>query len=128
MVFDSFTSNWQGALFKKFSMSSIQMMCGVNFFSTLFTITSLTIQGGLSDSFDFATKVDYFLRHLNFFKLKLLYILAPKFPFRLHYTLSQFCTWSTIHLLYNRIIWSRYFYNYYDNTTGTSCLALMFNL
>lgn len=59
MIFDSFTSNWQGALFKKFSMSSIQMMCGVNLFSTLFTITSLTMQGGLSDSFDFASKVDF---------------------------------------------------------------------
>lgn len=34
MVFDSFTSNWQGALFKEHKMSSFQMMFGVNTFST----------------------------------------------------------------------------------------------
>lgn len=33
LVFDSFTSNWQSDLFKTYSMSSIQMMCGVNLFS-----------------------------------------------------------------------------------------------
>uniref|UniRef100_U5ETI1 Adenosine 3'-phospho 5'-phosphosulfate transporter 1 n=1 Tax=Corethrella appendiculata TaxID=1370023 RepID=U5ETI1_9DIPT len=54
MVFDSFTSNWQSELFKKYSMSSIQMMCGVNLFSSLFTATSLTIQGGFYASIQFA--------------------------------------------------------------------------
>ena len=46
MIFDSFTTNWQGDLFKTYSMSSIQMMCGVNLFSSFFTAASLSIQGG----------------------------------------------------------------------------------
>ncbi|KFB52838.1 AGAP002571-PA-like protein [Anopheles sinensis] len=54
MVFDSFTSNWQGELFKSYSMSSIQMMCGVNLFSTLFTGASLAMQGGFYSSLVFA--------------------------------------------------------------------------
>lgn len=58
MTFDSFTSNWQGDLFKTYKMSSIQMMCGVNLFSTLFTASSLFIQGGFMESLDFASEVD----------------------------------------------------------------------
>ncbi|XP_049532608.1 adenosine 3'-phospho 5'-phosphosulfate transporter 1 [Anopheles darlingi] len=54
MIFDSFTSNWQGELFKTYSMSSIQMMCGVNLFSTLFTGASLAMQGGFYSSLVFA--------------------------------------------------------------------------
>lgn len=54
MIFDSFTSNWQGELFKSYSMSSIQMMCGVNLFSTLFTGASLAMQGGFYSSLVFA--------------------------------------------------------------------------
>uniref|UniRef100_A0A182PZS3 Adenosine 3'-phospho 5'-phosphosulfate transporter 1 n=1 Tax=Anopheles farauti TaxID=69004 RepID=A0A182PZS3_9DIPT len=54
MIFDSFTSNWQDELFKSYSMSSIQMMCGVNLFSTLFTGASLAMQGGFYSSLVFA--------------------------------------------------------------------------
>lgn len=57
MTFDSFTSNWQSDLFKTYGMTSIQMMCGVNLFSTLFTATSLTIQGGFMESIVFASTV-----------------------------------------------------------------------
>lgn len=56
MIFDSFTSNWQGELFKTYSMSSIQMMCGVNLFSTLFTAASLSMQGGFYSSLQFAAE------------------------------------------------------------------------
>ncbi|XP_053693287.1 adenosine 3'-phospho 5'-phosphosulfate transporter 1 [Sabethes cyaneus] len=56
MIFDSFTSNWQGELFKTYSMSSIQMMCGVNLFSTLFTAASLSMQGGFYSSLHFAAE------------------------------------------------------------------------
>lgn len=62
LVFDSFTSNWQSDLFKTYGMSSIQMMCGVNLFSALFTAMSLAIQGGFMESFIFATTVSDFLR------------------------------------------------------------------
>lgn len=62
MTFDSFTSNWQSDLFKTYGMTSIQMMCGVNLFSTLFTATSLSIQGGFMESIVFAStvSVDFF--------------------------------------------------------------------
>lgn len=57
MTFDSFTSNWQSDLFKTYGMTSIQMMCGVNLFSTLFTAASLGLQGGFMDSVLFASEV-----------------------------------------------------------------------
>lgn len=57
MVFDSFTANWQGSLFKSYGMSSLQMMCGVNLFSSIFTGASLSMQGGFMDSLAFATEV-----------------------------------------------------------------------
>ena len=34
-------------------MTSLQMMCGVNLFSTIFTETSLNVQRGLMDSLQF---------------------------------------------------------------------------
>jgi adenosine 3'-phospho 5'-phosphosulfate transporter B2 len=50
MLFDSFTSNWQGELFVQYRMSSIQMMAGVNLFSCLLTTVSLVEQGGFISS------------------------------------------------------------------------------
>ena len=47
VLFDSFTSNWQGELFSQYKMTSFQMMCGVNFFSIIFCGVSLIEQGGL---------------------------------------------------------------------------------
>lgn len=41
------------------SSLSIQMMCGVNLFSALFTAFSLAIQGGFMESFIFATTVSF---------------------------------------------------------------------
>ncbi|XP_054290623.1 adenosine 3'-phospho 5'-phosphosulfate transporter 1-like [Macrosteles quadrilineatus] len=60
MVFDSFTSNWQSALFKQYSMSSVQMMCGVNLFSCIFTATSLAQQSGFVHSLQFMSKFPMF--------------------------------------------------------------------
>lgn len=57
MTFDSFTSNWQSDLFKTYGMTSIQMMCGVNLFSTMFTAVSISLQGGFMDSLVFASEV-----------------------------------------------------------------------
>ncbi|XP_043653705.1 adenosine 3'-phospho 5'-phosphosulfate transporter 1 [Drosophila teissieri] len=56
MVFDSFTANWQGSLFKSYAMTPLQMMCGVNLFSSIFTGASLSMQGGFMDSLAFATE------------------------------------------------------------------------
>ena len=57
MLFDSFTANWQGALFKSYGMTPMQMMCGVNLFSSVFTAASLSVQGGFIDSLAFASEV-----------------------------------------------------------------------
>ncbi|XP_075227880.1 adenosine 3'-phospho 5'-phosphosulfate transporter 1 isoform X2 [Lycorma delicatula] len=61
ILFDSFTSNWQGALFNQYKMSSVQMMCGVNLFSCLFTVVSLAQQGGFSQSINFMTRFPKFI-------------------------------------------------------------------
>lgn len=61
VAFDSFTSNWQGALFKKFNMSPIQMMCAVNLFSCMFTALSLLQQGGFVNSINFMIKYPSFI-------------------------------------------------------------------
>ena len=60
MCFDSFTSNWQGALYTEYKMSSIQMMAGVNLFSCLLTSVSLLQQGVFVTSFAFMTQYSGF--------------------------------------------------------------------
>lgn len=61
MVFDSFTSNWQSDIFKSYKVTSMQMMYGVNLFSSLFTAASLFVQGGFSEGFQFSTDHPAFL-------------------------------------------------------------------
>lgn len=61
MMFDSFTSNWQGALFTQYRMSPVQMMCGVNLFSCIFTAVSLFQQGSFPKSFAFMTMFPKFM-------------------------------------------------------------------
>ncbi|XP_025831969.1 adenosine 3'-phospho 5'-phosphosulfate transporter 1-like, partial [Agrilus planipennis] len=60
VIFDSFTSNWQGVLFKQYGMSSLQMMCAINLFSCTFTAVSLLQQGSLISSFNFMTQFPKF--------------------------------------------------------------------
>lgn len=57
MLFDSFTANWQDNLFREYRMTPLQMMSGVNLFSTLFTAASLNLQGGFMESFQFIIEV-----------------------------------------------------------------------
>lgn len=57
IFFDSFTSNWQGKLFKTYKITSMEMMCGVNVFSTVFTAISLINQGDFHSSWVFAAEV-----------------------------------------------------------------------
>lgn len=63
MSFDSFTSNWQGELFKQYKMSSIQMMAGVNMFSCLLTSVSLIEQGGFVECIAFMFNHPTFVVH-----------------------------------------------------------------
>jgi solute carrier family 35 (adenosine 3'-phospho 5'-phosphosulfate transporter), member B2 len=61
MVFDSFTSNWQSEIFKSYGITSLQMMAGVNLFSSLFTASSLFVQGGFSEGLQFSSEHPAFL-------------------------------------------------------------------
>ena len=61
MSFDSFTSNWQGALFSEYKMSPYQMMAGVNLFSCLLTSVSLFQQGVFLSSLEFMSQYNRFL-------------------------------------------------------------------
>jgi len=61
MAFDAFTSNWQSALFKDYSMSSIQMMAGVNLFSCALTSVSLIQQGVFISALTFMSQFPRFV-------------------------------------------------------------------
>ncbi|KAK9889700.1 hypothetical protein WA026_007083 [Henosepilachna vigintioctopunctata] len=60
VTFDSFTSNWQSALFKTYTLSPIEMMCYVNFFSFILTGTSLIQQSSFYSSLAFIIKYPTF--------------------------------------------------------------------
>ena len=64
LAFDAFTPNWQGELFKRYKMSSIQMMVGVNLFSVIFTSTTLIEQGGYTESLAFMMRHPLFVMHV----------------------------------------------------------------
>jgi len=64
LAFDSFTSNWQGELFRVYHMSSIEMMAGVNLFSVLLTTTSLAQQGAFTYAASFAARHALFMLHV----------------------------------------------------------------
>ena len=64
LLFDAFTSNWQGELFRQYKMSSFQMMAGVNLFSVLFTSTTLLEQGGYMESLAFMSRHPTFIMHV----------------------------------------------------------------
>ncbi|XP_004518483.1 adenosine 3'-phospho 5'-phosphosulfate transporter 1 [Ceratitis capitata] len=82
---DSFTANWQDELFKNYEMSSLQMMAGVNLFSTIFTTTSLWVQGGFMDSLAFASEHPKFV--LDALTISLCSAVGQLFIF---YTISKF--------------------------------------
>lgn len=61
MIFDSFTSTWQNEIFKSYGSTPIQMMVGVNIFSSLFTGASLFVQSGFSEGIAFSSEHPSFL-------------------------------------------------------------------
>ena len=85
MIFDSFTSNWQSALFKKHKMSPMQMMFGTNVFSSLFTFCSLVQTGGLLRALSFTSVHPEFLYQV--FVLSMTSAIGQLFIF---YTINTF--------------------------------------
>lgn len=84
IAFDSFTSNWQDALFA-YKMSSVQMMFGVNLFSCLFTVGSLLEQGALLEGARFMGRHSEFALHAL-----LLSICSAFGQLFIFYTIGQF--------------------------------------
>ncbi|XP_062829857.1 adenosine 3'-phospho 5'-phosphosulfate transporter 1 isoform X1 [Anolis carolinensis] len=84
IAFDSFTSNWQDALFT-YKMSSVQMMFGVNVFSCLFTVGSLLEQGALLESVRFMARHSEFAAHAV-----LLSVCSAFGQLFIFYTINQF--------------------------------------
>ena len=65
MCADSFTSTWQGKLFKEYrECSELEMMLGMNSFSSLFTLASLVVYNQLTPSLLFTSAHPHFLVHL----------------------------------------------------------------
>lgn len=64
ICFDSFTSQWQGSLFRQYKLSPYQMMAGINMFSATFTMMSLLISGEMWYSFAFAAAHPTALMHI----------------------------------------------------------------
>lgn len=85
LTFDSFTSNWQSALYSGYKMSSSQMMCAVNLFSVIFTLVSLAEQGKFGDSIAFAVLHPDF-----FFDIFLLSICSASGQTFVYFTIEQF--------------------------------------
>ena len=85
MSFDSFTSNWQGQLFKEYKMSSFQMMLGVNIFSTTFTFGSLIQRGDFFTSLAFMMTYGEFMWHCI-----ILSICSAVGQLFIYYTIGQF--------------------------------------
>lgn len=69
LFFDSFTSQWQGHLFKKYQMSSYQMMMGINLFSAFFTWVSLVQSGEWVSSLVFVQEKPDCLVHVVLFSM-----------------------------------------------------------
>jgi len=85
LAFDSFTSNWQGELFRVYRVSSVEMMAGVNLFSVLLTTTSLAQQGAFLYAASFAARHVLFIAHVLL--LSMTSAVGQLFIF---YTISQF--------------------------------------
>ena len=65
LVFDAFTSNWQGRLYRIHRMSSTQMMAGSNLFAVVFAGVSLIEQGGFVEAVCFMMRHPLFISHVT---------------------------------------------------------------
>ncbi len=85
LAFDSFTPNWQKSLFQQYHMSSLQMMCGVNCFSSVLALVTELEQGALSSALAFAIRHPSFLADVTV--VSLTSAVGQLFIF---YTIAQF--------------------------------------
>lgn len=128
MTMDSFTSNWQSKLFSSYNMSSVQMMCGVNLFSCLFTAVSLLSQGTLFKSFVFMTKVRTIWLFVTTYSSRMdlwisfdpFFVLVSIICHGLLFPIYLLCQWPTVHFLYNFQLWTGRICDHYNSQTSKS--------
>ncbi|KAL7298265.1 hypothetical protein TKK_0008617 [Trichogramma kaykai] len=125
MTLDSFTSNWQNALFKDYGVSTIQMMCAVNLFSVLLTATSLFQQEGLVYSLSFMTTYPQFT-----FDCILISIFSTTGQLYIYYTISNFGAVTFIIMMTIRqgfaILLSCITYHHYITPLGIIGIIIVF--
>ena len=63
LLLDSFTANWQSEIYKQYKISSMQMMYGVNLFSSLLTLISLLQRAVFLPSLYFLVSHSEFAMH-----------------------------------------------------------------
>ena len=86
ITFDAFTSNWQSKLFKKHKVTKMQLMIGINFWSTLLIFTSITSSGEIFDAIVF-----FQTHHINaFYSLILLCLSSALGQFFIYHTIKTF--------------------------------------
>ena len=83
--FDAFTSNWQSEIYRQYKISPIQMMYGVNLFSSLLTFISLLQRAALIPSLLFLVSHAEFALHC--FILSVCSAIGQLFIF---YTIQEF--------------------------------------
>lgn len=125
MLFDSFTSNWQGELFSHYNMSSVQMMCGVNMFSCLFTAVSLAQQGGFIHSLNFMAQFPKFV-----FDCFVLSVCSAAGQLFIYYTIATFGPVVFVIIMTIRqglaILLSCIIYHHYISTVGIVGIIVVF--
>ncbi|XP_058792338.1 adenosine 3'-phospho 5'-phosphosulfate transporter 1 [Phymastichus coffea] len=125
MTLDSFTSNWQNALFTDYGVSSIQMMCAVNIFSCLLTATSLLQQSSLMYSLTFVTTYPHFVVDCI-----LISIFSTTGQLYIFYTISNFGAVTFIIMMTVRqgfaILLSCLIYHHYITPLGIFGIIIVF--
>ena len=69
LVSDSFTSTWQDNLISTYSMSSMALMFMTNFYSSIYTLSSLVYQGQLYESIEFVSTHSMIASHICLFSM-----------------------------------------------------------
>ena len=123
--FDSFTSQWQGKVFKDYKVSPYQMMLGVNFFSASCTLISLTLSGEILSALQFISSHPSSLSHIV-----MLSVCGATGQLFIFYTIKRFGPLVFTMIMTTRqlvsIILSCFIYSHTINSQGYVGAAIVF--
>ena len=123
--FDSFTSQWQGKVFKDYKVSPYQMMLGVNFFSASCTLISLTLSGEIFSALQFISSHPSSLSHIV-----MLSVCGATGQLFIFYTIKRFGPLVFTMIMTTRqlvsIILSCFIYSHTINSQGYVGAAIVF--